>query len=287
MFYLAPETAEEDFVIEKTCDSSLLEQGVNSKKVLAFLNKAAFQDFKEVEASFCDNLPFDFPSERKPMDNNVATHFKPIVLHQTTGMEKDAIPSTSMPCETNMEGDIHPDRKNTITVKDEIEEQIDENSNLVTEFSNDADSNVSLLEHTLNASVDQNPTCSLNLDAFHQNNGMSEVYVKKVVHLIQEEFALGSYWENTDEALAMVSEKFGALDWEEKLLASLYEAANGKPAPPERPLRGKSGSRRLVRSTREWLQVGYDRECLEAGAGNGANMDAIVCKDTTTHFRDH
>ncbi|XP_060097354.1 kinase non-catalytic C-lobe domain-containing protein 1 [Heteronotia binoei] len=530
MFYLAPETAEEDFVTEKvciyciaailwrtakynfppdhklvlprklknfllnmarrksedrlslaeaikTCDSSLLEQGINSKKVLAILNKAAFQGFKEVKASFCDNLAIDFPSERKPMDDNVgflpirnenkliavkgplpcptslnsvsailptaftssATHFKPIVLHQNTGKEKDAIPSISMPCETNMEGEMLPFSKNIVRVKDETEKQIDENSNLVTvcmssdvqehdedkskmslqtvpedhypskmeasmdklplfsdfpcnsqemctsqtcsssasnytmpssaaflnnfllkqdpetrvltlvpiqiavseqipnkplhsktvysccpslhvllsdavrsysvdkslqknpslnnarncrfsimqsecaemksritslspatnntqtkcserspflphykEFSNDAGSNVSFLDHTLSTSVDQTPTCSLNLDAFHQNNGINEVYVKKVVHFIQEEFALGSYWENTDEALAMgkyiftlkdlkyntfcnaISEKFGDLSWEEKLLASLYDAANGKTAPPER-----------------------------------------------------
>lgn len=71
------------------------------------------------------------------------------------------------------------------------------------ELSNNADSNVSLLDNTSSASVDQNPSCSLNLDAFHQNNGISEVFVKKAVHFIQEEFALGSYWENTDEALAM------------------------------------------------------------------------------------
>nr|XP_056706459.1 kinase non-catalytic C-lobe domain-containing protein 1 [Euleptes europaea] len=524
MFYLAPETAEDDFVTEKvciyciaailwraakynfppdhklvlprklknfllnmarrksedrlslaeaitTCDSSLLEQGINSKKVLEFLNKVAFQDFKEVVASFCDNLPFDSPSEKKPMDDNVgflpihneskliavtgplpcltslnsistmlptaftssATHFKPIVLHPNTDMEKDAVPSISVPCKTNMEGEIPPDSKNTIIVKDDIEEQIDESSNVVTvrmssdvqehdeeqsktslqtapedqypskmgafmdklplfsdfpcdseekcisqacssrtsnhpmpsstafinnfllkqdpetrvltlvpvqiaiseqipnkplrsktaysccpslhvllsdairsynvdksvqktqplnnvrncrfsngqsecaemksritnlspaanntqmkcserspfltfckEFNNDADSSVSLLDHTLHASVDQNPTCSLNLDTFHQNNGIIEVVVKKVVHFIQEEFELGSYWENTDEALAMgkyiftlkdlkyntfcnaISEKFDDLNWGEKLLARLYNAANGK-----------------------------------------------------------
>uniref|UniRef100_A0ACB8FA74 Uncharacterized protein n=1 Tax=Sphaerodactylus townsendi TaxID=933632 RepID=A0ACB8FA74_9SAUR len=76
--------------------------------------------------------------------------------------------------------------------------------------------------------------------------------MKEVVHFIQEEFKLGSYWENTDEALAMgkyiftlkdlryntfcnaVSEKFGDLHWGEKLLASLYNAAHGRTALHER-----------------------------------------------------
>ncbi|XP_048360827.1 kinase non-catalytic C-lobe domain-containing protein 1-like isoform X2 [Sphaerodactylus townsendi] len=366
-----------------------------------------------------------------------ATHFKPIVLQQNTGMEKDAIPSIFMPCETN-QGEIPPESKSTIILKDDIEEQIDENSNLVTdvpehdeeksnmsfqtaqedqypgkmdafldklplfsdfpcdseekytsqryssstsnctmpsttafvnnfllkrdpetrvltlvpvqiaiseqipnkplhsktaysccpslhvllsdtigsysvdkskqanaslnnvrncrinnvqsecaemksritryklqttqatnetqtkcserspfltfckEFSNDAESRASFLDHTLLSSADQNPTYSLNLDTFHQNNEISEIFMKEVVHFIQEEFKLGSYWENTDEALAMgkyiftlkdlryntfcnaVSEKFGDLHWGEKLLASLYNAAHGRTALHER-----------------------------------------------------
>ncbi|XP_054839109.1 kinase non-catalytic C-lobe domain-containing protein 1 [Eublepharis macularius] len=518
MFYLAPETAEEDFVTEKvciyciaailwraakynlppdhklvlprklkdfllnmarrksedrlsladaikTCDSSLLEQGINSKKVLAFLNKATFQAFRQVVESLHDNLPID--SQRKPEDDNVgflpisneskliavkgpfpcltssnsvntrlptaftspATHFKPIVLHQNTDTEKDAIASISVQCKTYMEEEIPTASKNTIILKDDTEKQIDENSGLVTVcmssdirahkeegskmslqtapkdqypskmdtfmdklplssdfscdsqekctsqtcsssttpsstvfvnnfllkqdpetrvltlvpvqiaiseqipnkplhsktaysccpslhvllsdavgsystdkslkknpslnnvrnckfnntqseyaemktrittlspattnaqtkcsernpyltfckgFSNDADSNISLVHHTSYASVDQNPASSLSLDTLHQNNGTSEVFLKNVVHFIQEEFALGSYWENTDEALAMgkyiftlkdlkyntfcnaVSEKFHDLYWDEKLLASLYYAANGK-----------------------------------------------------------
>ncbi|XP_077206316.1 kinase non-catalytic C-lobe domain-containing protein 1 isoform X2 [Paroedura picta] len=504
MFYLAPETAEEDFVTEKVCIYSIAailwrtakynfppdHKLVLPRKLKNFLlNMArrksedrlsleeAIKDFEEVEASFSANLPFDLPSERKPVGDNAgflpicnqnkliavkgplpcltssnrvstilptaftssATHFKPIVLHQNTGMEKDAIPSIAIPCETNMKREISPGSKNTIIAKDETEEQIDENSNLITacmspdvqehdelkskislqtapedqypskmdgfvdklplfsdfpsdsqekctlqtcsscasnctmpsstafvnnfllkqdpetrvltlvpvqiavseqipnkplhsktaysccpslhvllsdairsysvdkslqknaslnnvrncrfsnmqsecaemknritslspatnysqtkcserspflpfykKFTNDADSNVSLLDCTMHASVDPNPTCLLNLDAFHQNSGISEGFVKKVVHFIQEEFALGSYWENTDEALAMgkyiltlrelkystfcnaVSEKFGDLSWEEELLARLYNAANGETAPPER-----------------------------------------------------
>ncbi|XP_062832196.1 kinase non-catalytic C-lobe domain-containing protein 1 isoform X3 [Anolis carolinensis] len=109
----------------KTCDSYLLEESINSKKVLAFLTKYAFQGFKEAD-SFNDSLPLDFETERHSVDDNLgflpmsnesklkavkgpvpcqlplnrenttlpfaftssATHFKPIILHQNMDSKK-------------------------------------------------------------------------------------------------------------------------------------------------------------------------------------------------------
>ncbi|XP_066477526.1 kinase non-catalytic C-lobe domain-containing protein 1 [Tiliqua scincoides] len=112
--------------------------------------------------------------------------------------------------------------------------------------------NASLKDHTLRASVNQNPPCSFSLKTSPKNDEVNDVYLKEVVHLVQEEFAFGSYLENTAEALTMgryifnlkdlkyntfcnaISEKFCDLYWEEKLLANLYDAANGRTVPSVR-----------------------------------------------------
>ncbi|KAJ6668922.1 hypothetical protein lerEdw1_007731 [Lerista edwardsae] len=119
-------------------------------------------------------------------------------------------------------------------------------------FCSHADSNASVTDHTFHASVDQSPACSFNLKTSHKNDAVNDVFLKKAVHLIQEEFAFGSYLENTDEALTIgryifslkelkyktfcnaISEKFCDLYWEEQLLSSLYDAANGRTIPSVR-----------------------------------------------------
>nr|XP_028585685.1 LOW QUALITY PROTEIN: kinase non-catalytic C-lobe domain-containing protein 1 [Podarcis muralis] len=114
------------------------------------------------------------------------------------------------------------------------------------ECNTDARNNDPLSNHSSEAFWGSSPPCSLNLETSLHNNGINENFLKKVVHLIQEEFASGTHLMNTVEALAIgkyiyslkdlkyktfcnaISEKFGDLFWEEKLLAKLYDAANGK-----------------------------------------------------------
>lgn len=74
-------------------------------------------------------------------------------------------------------------------------------TNLPLTFCSPAESNASVTDHMFHASVDQNPACSFNLKTSHKNDVVKDVFLKKAVHLIQEEFAFGSYLENTDEAL--------------------------------------------------------------------------------------
>ncbi|XP_060130825.1 kinase non-catalytic C-lobe domain-containing protein 1 isoform X3 [Zootoca vivipara] len=113
------------------------------------------------------------------------------------------------------------------------------------ECNTDVGNNDPLSNHSPYASGDPSPSCSLNLETSLQN-GINENFLEKVVHLIQEEFASGSHLMNTVEALAIgkyiyslkelkyktfcnaISEKFCDLFWEEKLLAKLYDVANGK-----------------------------------------------------------
>ncbi|XP_061491572.1 kinase non-catalytic C-lobe domain-containing protein 1 isoform X2 [Rhineura floridana] len=136
------------------------------------------------------------------------------------------------------------------TINKETQTKCPENNPFLTfceKSDTDAESNVSLSDCTSHASMDQNPACSLNLETSHQNNGIKEV-LKKVVHLIEGEFTFGSPLDNTAEALAIgkyiyslkdlryntfcsaISEKFCDFYWKEKLLANLYDAANGKTA---------------------------------------------------------
>ncbi|XP_032087595.1 kinase non-catalytic C-lobe domain-containing protein 1-like [Thamnophis elegans] len=99
-------------------------------------------------------------------------------------------------------------------------------------------------------SLDQNPG-SLFPGTSQQNKGTQNVALESIVQLVQQEFAFDKSQDIT-EALAIgkyiftlkdlqyntfcnaVSEKFCELYWEEKLLANLYGAANGRIPVPER-----------------------------------------------------
>nr|XP_060624671.1 kinase non-catalytic C-lobe domain-containing protein 1 [Anolis sagrei ordinatus] len=129
----------------KTCDSYLLEESINSKKVLAFLTKYAFQDFKEVYSfndsenerhSMDDNLgflPMSNESKLKAVKGPVpcqlplnrentalpyaftssATHFKPIILHQNVDSKKNTTASVMVQHETIVEGVVPVNEKNS------------------------------------------------------------------------------------------------------------------------------------------------------------------------------
>ncbi|XP_042316222.1 kinase non-catalytic C-lobe domain-containing protein 1 isoform X2 [Sceloporus undulatus] len=144
----------------KTCGNYLLEQSINSKKVLAFLPKYAFQAFKEVD-SFNDSLPFDFQSEKNSVDDNLgflpmnneskliavkgpvpcqlplnrgstslpnaftssATHFKPIIVHQNTDSKKNTTASVMVQHETTVEGVVPVNKKNSMHLQIETENE--------------------------------------------------------------------------------------------------------------------------------------------------------------------
>ncbi|KAM6442336.1 kinase non-catalytic C-lobe domain-containing protein 1 isoform 1-T1 [Liasis olivaceus] len=114
----------------------------------------------------------------------------------------------------------------------------------------DTENSFLLSDHALD--ISENSACSLILETSLQNKGVHNVPLENVVQLIQEEFAFGRSQDNTTEALAIgkyifslkdlryntfcnaVSEKFCDLFWEEKLLANLYDAANGRTPVSER-----------------------------------------------------
>uniref|UniRef100_H9GAT9 Uncharacterized protein n=1 Tax=Anolis carolinensis TaxID=28377 RepID=H9GAT9_ANOCA len=144
----------------KTCDSYLLEESINSKKVLAFLTKYAFQGFKEAD-SFNDSLPLDFETERHSVDDNLgflpmsnesklkavkgpvpcqlplnrenttlpfaftssATHFKPIILHQNMDSKKNATASVMVQDETIVEEMVPVNEKNSLDLNIDTENQ--------------------------------------------------------------------------------------------------------------------------------------------------------------------
>ncbi|XP_053168247.1 kinase non-catalytic C-lobe domain-containing protein 1 isoform X2 [Hemicordylus capensis] len=147
----------------KTCDSYLLEQDINSKEIVAFVTKSAFQAFREEIDCFQDSLPFDFQRQRDSVADNLgflpisneskliavrgpvpcqlslnrestmlptaftspATHFKPIVLHQNT-LKTDTVASTSEQCETTMEEVLPVDSKKSVVLNVDTESQTDE-----------------------------------------------------------------------------------------------------------------------------------------------------------------
>ncbi|XP_070801718.1 kinase non-catalytic C-lobe domain-containing protein 1 [Pituophis catenifer annectens] len=119
------------------------------------------------------------------------------------------------------------------------------------EANTDAEGRFLLSDHTQDTSLDQNSTGSLVLESSQQNKGTQNIALESLVQLIQQEFAFDKSQDIT-EALAIgkyiftlkalqyntfcnaVSEKFCGLYWEEKLLANLYDAANGRTPVPER-----------------------------------------------------
>ncbi|KAH0623632.1 hypothetical protein JD844_006586 [Phrynosoma platyrhinos] len=102
----------------KTCDSYLLEQSINSKKILAFLTKYAFQAFKEVD-SFNDSLPFDFQSERNSVDDNFGEYF-----YRPAGIPPiNTTASVMVQHETTVEGVVPVNRKNSMHLQIDTEKQ--------------------------------------------------------------------------------------------------------------------------------------------------------------------
>ncbi|XP_063162644.1 kinase non-catalytic C-lobe domain-containing protein 1 [Candoia aspera] len=148
-----------------------------------------------------------------------------------------------------------PDGLMPTTINKETQTKCSESNPCLVSFKKsdtDTENSFLLSDRALDISVDQNSTCSLILETSQQNKGMHNVPLENVVQLIQEEFAFGRSQDNTTEALAIgkyifslkdlkyntfynaVSEKFCDLYWEEKLLANLYDAANGKTPESER-----------------------------------------------------
>ncbi|KFO90902.1 Protein very KIND, partial [Buceros rhinoceros silvestris] len=113
----------------KTCNHYLLEQGINSKNILALLNKSVLKTVEEEVISSQDHVAFEFKNERHETDasesslgfvpttsesklvavkgpvpcqislekatlpvafTSSATHFKPIILQQNANITKDA-----------------------------------------------------------------------------------------------------------------------------------------------------------------------------------------------------
>ncbi|XP_043374821.1 kinase non-catalytic C-lobe domain-containing protein 1 isoform X3 [Dermochelys coriacea] len=86
----------------KICSSYLLEQSINSKKILAFLSKSAFKAFNEEINSSQDNVPFEFKNKRNKMDASVSSlGFVPITSESKLIAVKGPVPcQTSLNSET-------------------------------------------------------------------------------------------------------------------------------------------------------------------------------------------
>nr|XP_032629232.1 kinase non-catalytic C-lobe domain-containing protein 1 isoform X2 [Chelonoidis abingdonii] len=86
----------------KICSSYLLEQSINSKKILAFLSKSAFKAFNEEINSSQDNVPFEFKNKRNKMDaSEFSVGFVPITSESKLIAVKGPVPSqTSLNSET-------------------------------------------------------------------------------------------------------------------------------------------------------------------------------------------
>nr|XP_006121087.2 kinase non-catalytic C-lobe domain-containing protein 1 isoform X1 [Pelodiscus sinensis] len=82
----------------KICSSYLLEQSINSKKVLALLSKSAFKAFKEEVNSFQDNVPFKSKNKNKKIDASESSlGFVPI-----TSESKLIAIKGPVPCQTSL-----------------------------------------------------------------------------------------------------------------------------------------------------------------------------------------
>uniref|UniRef100_A0A452GMT0 Kinase non-catalytic C-lobe domain-containing protein 1 n=1 Tax=Gopherus agassizii TaxID=38772 RepID=A0A452GMT0_9SAUR len=86
----------------KICSSYLLEQSINSKKILAFLSKSAFKAFNEEINSSQDNVPFEFKNKRNKIDaSESGVGFMPITSESKLIAVKGPVPSqTSLNTET-------------------------------------------------------------------------------------------------------------------------------------------------------------------------------------------
>ncbi|KAM7169627.1 kinase non-catalytic C-lobe domain-containing protein 1 [Macrochelys suwanniensis] len=86
----------------KICSSYLLEQSINSKKILAFLSKSAFKAFNEEINSSQDNVPFEFKNKRNKMDASESSlGFVPITSESKLIAVKGPVPcQTSLNSET-------------------------------------------------------------------------------------------------------------------------------------------------------------------------------------------
>uniref|UniRef100_A0A669Q2W7 Kinase non-catalytic C-lobe domain containing 1 n=1 Tax=Phasianus colchicus TaxID=9054 RepID=A0A669Q2W7_PHACC len=101
IIYLAPEIEEEDVDTEKTCRHYLLEQGVNSKNILALLNKSAFKAVAEGVISSPDNVAFEIENERLEMSPSESSlGFMPITSESKLIAVKGPVPcQISLNCE--------------------------------------------------------------------------------------------------------------------------------------------------------------------------------------------
>ncbi|XP_042646033.1 kinase non-catalytic C-lobe domain-containing protein 1 isoform X2 [Tyto alba] len=85
----------------KTCNHYLLEQGINSKNILALLNKSVFKAVEEEVISSQDHVAFEFKNERHEMDPSESSlGFVPITSASKLVAVKGPIPcQTSLNCE--------------------------------------------------------------------------------------------------------------------------------------------------------------------------------------------
>ncbi|KAJ7324112.1 hypothetical protein JRQ81_017132 [Phrynocephalus forsythii] len=114
------------------------------------------------------------------------------------------------------------------------------------EAKTDLENSVPLSDLTSHTYAGENPTSPFILETSYPSNQVNEDLLRKVVCLLQEEPALGSNQDNTDEVLDtgkyilslkdlkystfcnVICEKFCDIHWEEEILANLYDAINGR-----------------------------------------------------------
>ncbi|XP_054688531.1 kinase non-catalytic C-lobe domain-containing protein 1 isoform X2 [Grus americana] len=85
----------------KTCNHYLLEQGINSKNILALLTKSVFKAIREEEISSQDHAAFEFKNERDEMDPSESNlGFVPITSESKLVAVKGPVPcQISLNCE--------------------------------------------------------------------------------------------------------------------------------------------------------------------------------------------
>ncbi|XP_028941825.1 kinase non-catalytic C-lobe domain-containing protein 1 [Antrostomus carolinensis] len=82
----------------KTCSHYLLEQGLNSKNILALLNKSVFKAVKEEVIYFQDHVAFEFKNERHEMDPSESS----LGFVPTTSKSKLVAVKGPVPCQISL-----------------------------------------------------------------------------------------------------------------------------------------------------------------------------------------
>uniref|UniRef100_A0A8B9G395 Kinase non-catalytic C-lobe domain containing 1 n=1 Tax=Amazona collaria TaxID=241587 RepID=A0A8B9G395_9PSIT len=225
----------------KTCSCYLFEQGVNSKNILALLNKSVFKvraylflfsifffqlilESKLVAVKGPVPCPISLNCDKATFPvafTSPATHFKPIILQQNENITKlgHTPVSEQFKKETRKEKQHMDNNKsgftedskscateNTDVAEPEIHEcdlQVPGHSSQISSEEQKPDTIFTEQGYTPCTSMNQGNSHLFDAEALSQQNRTSDTLLQEVVHLIQEEFAFDGYLENGVEVFDM------------------------------------------------------------------------------------